>query len=173
MELVGVVKFSKTHSKVISVVGAAALVAFIALCNWRITARIPLGFLYLVPMFLFGRTLGRDWIVCLAAACTALAEAYDDFPLTVSEGLPRILVYFAALVTTGLFVREISRNRLQALVYVHEIEEQIHEIEEQRDALREAENQLEALIESSPAAIATTDASGHILMANEAAHDRH
>jgi len=177
MELVGVVKFSKTHSKVISVVGAAALVAFIALCNWRITARIPLGFLYLVPMFLFGRTLGRGWIVCLAAACTALAEAYDDFPLTVSEGLPRILVYFAAFVTTGLFVREISRNRLQALVYIHEIEEQIHEIEEQiheieeqRDALREAENQLEALIESSPAAIATTDASGHILMANEAAH---
>ena len=55
MELVGVVKFSKTHSKVISVVGAAALVAFIALCNWRITARIPLGFLYLVPMFLFER----------------------------------------------------------------------------------------------------------------------
>ena len=130
MELVGVVKFSKTHSKVISVVGAAALVAFIALCNWRITARIPLGFLYLVPMFLFGRTLGRGWIVCLAAACTALAEAYDDFPLTVSEGLPRILVYFAAFVTTGLFVREISRNRLQALVYIHEIEEQIHEIEE-------------------------------------------
>jgi two-component system sensor kinase FixL len=163
MNLRDVVKRFRTNRKSATIAGAVALVAIIALSDWRVEAPIPLGFLYLVPMFLFGRTLGRWWILALAGVCTALAETYDGFPFTVSEGIPRVLLYFSAFVATGLFVYEINRNRLQTLLY-------IREIEEQRDALREAEHQLEALIESSPAAIATTDASGHILMANEAAH---
>jgi C4-dicarboxylate-specific signal transduction histidine kinase len=48
--------------------------------------------------------------------------------------------------------------------------EHIHVIEKQRDARREAEEQLNVLIESSPAAIITADSNGCILMANEAAH---
>jgi PAS domain S-box-containing protein len=46
----------------------------------------------------------------------------------------------------------------------------IEEIEVLSEARREAEEQLKILIESSPAAIFTADASGRVLMANEAAH---
>jgi len=153
----------KTNGKPVTVAGGLALVAFIAIADWRITAQIPLGFLYLVPMVLFGRALTALPIVLLAAVCTGLAEAFDGFEMTISEGIPRVLLYFSAFVASGLFVREVNRNREQALLY-------IKKIEEQRDALSEAEAQLEALIESSPAAIVTTDPGGQILMANEAAH---
>jgi PAS domain S-box-containing protein len=114
-------------------------------------------------MVLFGRALTRVPIILLAALCTGLSEEFDGFEMTMSEGLPRVLLYFSAFVTSGLFVREVHRNRLQSTLY-------IEKIEEQRDALSEAEGQLEALIESSPAAIVTTDSGGVILMANEAAH---
>ena len=114
-------------------------------------------------MFLFGQVL-RGWAIALVAvACTALAETYDGFPLTLYSGFPRLILYFAAFVTTGFFVREIQRNRRQTLIH-------LQKIEAQRDALSQTEQQLKSLIESSPAAIVTTDSEGVILLANEAAH---
>ena len=153
----------KANNQSANVAWGMMLIVLIALFDWRVTEPIPLGFLYLVPMFLFGRVLGPWPIALIAAACAGFAEAYDGFPLTLYTGLSRMILYFAAFVTTGLFVREIHRNRERTLVH-------LHEIEAQRDAISEAEKQLKSLIESSPAAIVTADANGHILMANEAAH---
>lgn len=142
---------------------AAALIAAIAVIDWRLVSDLPLGFLYLVPMAMLGRVLRLWQIAIFAVICTVLSELYDQFAWNLAIGLPRDVLYFAAFFCMGLFVYEMSRSR-------HIIQEHLGEIERQRDARREAEEQLKVLIESSPAAIITADADGCVLMANEAAH---
>ncbi len=146
-----------------ALIKAGLIIAAIALVDWLVVGEIPLGFLYLAPMLIVGAVLGPWQIGAIAAVCTFLAEIFDDLPWTLRTGLSREVLYFAAFLGTGLFVREVSRNRRVVL-------EQLREIEHQRDARREAEEQLRSLIESSPAAIVTADADGKVLMANEAAH---
>lgn len=142
---------------------ASVLIAAIALLDWRIVGDIPLGFLYLLPMVLLGSVL-EIWQIALAAAlCAFLAEVFDDLVWNQTAGLSRDVLYFAAFMGAGLFVREVSRNR-------RAVQQHLEEIERQSEARREAEEQLRILIESSPAAILTADSSGTILMANEAAH---
>src|SRR5271170_3741688 len=142
---------------------ASVMIAAIALVDWWVVGEIPLGFLYLAPMLMVGGVLGPWQITAFAALCTFLAEIFDDLPWKLRTGLSRDVLYFAAFLGAGFFVREVNRSRRVAL-------EHLHEIERQRDARREAEEQLRILIESSPAAIVTTDAYGSVLMANEAAH---
>lgn len=139
------------------------MIAAIALIDWRVVGEVPLGFLYLVPMLIVGSVLGPLPIAAIAALCTVLAETFDDLTWSLKTGLSRDVLYFAAFVGAGLFVREVSRNRRAA-------SEHLHEIELQSDARREAEEQLRVLIDSSPVAIITGDADGCVLMANEAAH---
>ncbi|MBV8674242.1 MAG: PAS domain S-box protein [Acidobacteriaceae bacterium] len=139
------------------------MIAAIALVDWLVVGEIPLGFLYLAPMLTVGGVLAPWQIAGIAATCTFLAEIFGDLQWTLRTGLSRDVLYFAAFFGTGLFVREVSRNRRTTL-------EQMREIERQSDARREAEEQLRILIESSPAAIVTADANGRVLMANEAAH---
>lgn len=142
---------------------AGLLIIFVAIVDWRLVNDIPLGFLYLVPMLMLGRVL-KPWQTAIAAAVlTALTEEFDSFSWTIRTGLPRDVLYFAAFLGIGIFVYESSRNR-QVIV------EQLREIERQSDAREEAEDQLKVLIESSPAAIVTTDSEGCVLMANDAAH---
>lgn len=139
------------------------MIAAIALLDWWVVAEIPLGFLYLVPMLMVGSVLTRTQICTIAVVCTLLAEIFSDLTWNLRTGISRDVLYFAAFVGAGVFVREVSRNRKRAL-------EQLHEIEHQRDARREAEEQLNILIESSPVAILTADSDGCVLTANEAAH---
>jgi PAS domain S-box-containing protein len=149
-------------SKQFAVAVASLLIVAVAIADWLTNDNIPLGFLYLVPMLMLGRVL-KPWQTALVAAlCTVLAELFDPFPLDLRSGIPRDTLYFAAFFTIGLFVSTLDRNRQIVLA-------QLHEIEKQRDARQEAEEQLQVLIETSPAAILTTDADGAILMANEAA----
>jgi PAS domain S-box-containing protein len=139
------------------------LILVIALVDWRLVDDIPLGFLYLVPMLMLGRVL-KPWQTVIAAAIlTILTEEFDPFKWNIRTGMPRDVLYFAAFLTIGIFVYETNRNR-QVTV------EHLREIERQSDARQEAEEQLKVLIESSPAAIVTTDSDGSVLMANDAAH---
>jgi two-component system, LuxR family, sensor kinase FixL len=142
---------------------AALISAFIAIVDWAVVGAIPLGFLYLLPMLMVGSVLGPFQIAGAAALCTILAEAFDDFAWSPRTGIPRDVLYFAAFTVGGLFVREMSRNRLAALQHLRDVE---HE----RDVRRDAEERLRALIETSPAAIITADSEGVVTMANEAAH---
>jgi PAS domain S-box-containing protein len=144
-------------------VRAAVTIAAIALLDWRVIAEIPLGFLYLIPMVMVGSVVGRLSIVAVAGLCTLLAEMFSDLVWNPRTGTSRDVLYFAAFVGTGLFIREVNDNRRAAL-------EHLHEIECERDARREAEEQLRILIESSPVAILTADQNGCVLMANDAAH---
>lgn len=139
------------------------LIALVALLDWWVVGEIPLGFLYLFPMLTVGSALEPWQIAAIAAVCTYLAEIFDDLAWNLRTGISRDVLYFAAFVGAGLFVREVNRNRKTAL-------EHLHEIEHQSEARLEAEEQLRILIESSPAAIVMTDADGSVLMANEAAH---
>jgi two-component system, LuxR family, sensor kinase FixL len=139
------------------------LVALIAIADWRIDAAIPLGFLYLLPMQIFGRILNR-WQICLAAAlCTLLTEAFNSLTWTPGVGLPRDVLTFAAFSGIGVFVYGVVRSRRASGEHMQQIQNEI-------EARQDAEEQLKVLIESSPAAIFTADANGDFLIANEAAH---
>jgi PAS domain S-box-containing protein len=150
-------------SKKLVLLVAGSLIVIIALVDWRLVDDVPLGFLYLIPMLMLGRVLKPWQTVITAAVLTVLAEEFDSFRWTISTGIPRDTTYFAAFLAIGLFVHETTRNR-QVIV------EHLREIERQSDARQEAEEQLAVLIESSPAAVVTTDSEGCVLMANEAAH---
>jgi PAS domain S-box-containing protein len=142
---------------------AGALIAAIALIDWRFDVDISFGFLYLFPMLMVGGRLTRWQIAGVAALCTALSEAFDPFPWTFALGVPRVILTFSAFFGAGLYVFESTRNR--RLTGRH-----VEELEREAELRREADEQLRFLIESSPAAIFTLDGSGRVLLANEAAH---
>ena len=141
---------------------AALMIAVIALVDWRIEGNIPLGFLYLFPMLLVGSVLTRWQIAAAAAFCTFLTENFDSYDWT-PAGIPRDILIFAAFLGMGLFVYEVVRSRQSALQHTQQIEREI-------EARGEAEEQLKVLVESSPAAVFTTNSEGTVLLANEAAH---
>ncbi len=150
-------------SRTLVLLRAAVVIIIIAFVDWRLDINISFGFLYLFPMLMVGGCLTPWQIAGVAALCTGLVEAFDPFPWAMAIGIPRMILTFAAFLGAGLFVFESVRNRRLASQHLSEVE---HEI----DLRREAETQLKVLVESSPASIFTLDASGKVLLANEAAH---
>ncbi len=142
---------------------AALMIAADRSCRLENQGNVPLGFLYLFPMLLVGSAVRRWQIATAATVCTVLTEAFDIFEWSAESGIPRDILYFAAFFCMGLFVYEVGRSRKLAMQHLHQIESQI-------EARRDAEEQLKVLVESSPAAIFTTDAEGVVLLANNAAH---
>jgi len=142
---------------------AVLMAASIAAVDWRIEGNIPLGFLYLFPMLLVGSVLSRWQIAVAAVICTFLTEVFDSFDWLSATGIPRDILIFAAFFCMGLFVYEVIHSRQAALLHTQEMEREIR-------ARSEAEEQLKVLVESSPAAVFTTNSEGVVLLANEAAH---
>ncbi len=139
---------------------AISLIAAIAFADWLTKPYISIGFLYLFPIMLVGGILRRWQIVLLSLLCAILQEAFSNLPP--NEAITRLLMASAGFIGTGLFVSETTRKRELALKHVDEVETQIK-------MRQEAEEQLRVLVESSPAAIVTVDATGRIRLANEAA----
>ncbi len=146
-----------------ALIQAAVLVAAIAVIDWRVDLNLAFGFLYLFPMLLVGTALPRWQVVLAALFCTLLSDLFDPFRFTLGVALPEDILVFTSLAGTGLFAYEIARSRLREA-------ENLRRVEAEALARREAEEQLEFLIGSSPAAILTMDAGGLILRANSAAH---
>lgn len=142
---------------------AAILIAVIAAIDWRVDLNISFGFLYLFPMLLVGTALPRWQVLLTALFCTLLSDLFDPFPFTLNVALPQDILVFSSLAGTGLFAYEIAKSRRREL-------ENLRRVEGEAIARREAEEQLEFLIDSSPAAILTMEAGGLILRANSAAH---
>ena len=144
---------------------AATMIVIVALIDWRVELNVSFGFLYLFPMLIVGSCLPRWQLAILGGLCTFLAERFAPFwfPWDPAAGVPRDIFMFAAYFGTALFAHESAKNRRLTSQHVREVEQ---------EALlrRDAEQQLKALIESSPAAILTVDSAGRILMANQAAH---
>jgi two-component system sensor kinase FixL len=144
-----------------ALIGAALLIAIIAFADWRVEFNATLGFLYMFPMVLLGTVLGWWELVLAAIFCTFLSDRLDPFPMEM-EG-PRDILIFIILCGTGLLARDLARG------YRREIQT-LARVEKEVVARRAAEEQLEFLIQSSPAAVLTMTASGEILLANPAAH---
>jgi PAS domain S-box-containing protein len=142
---------------------AGAMIALIAFADWRIEGNIPIGFLYLFPMLLVGSVLNRWQIAGAAVLCSFLAETFDSYQWLPESGVPRDIMVFSAFFGMGIFVYEVVRSRQVALNH-------LREIEAESEARRDAEEQLEILVQSSPAAIFTTNEKGDVLIANDAAH---
>ena len=92
-----------------------------------------------------------------------LTELFDSYEWAFPAGIPRDILIFAAFFCMGLFVYEVIRSRQSTLHHTLEIEREVQ-------ARSEAEEQLKVLVESSPAAVFTTNSEGTVLLANEAAH---
>jgi two-component system sensor kinase FixL len=142
-----------------SLLTAAALICLIAVVDSATKPYLSLGFLYLFPILLAAGFLTRVQIFGLSIFCGILHEVFSSFP---SPDLVRTVTVTLAFAGTGLFISELVRNRQLVLSHLQEVEEQVR-------FRRAAEDQLEMLIETSPAAIITIDSSGVIDRANEAA----
>jgi PAS domain S-box-containing protein len=142
---------------------AGALIALIAAVDWRVQANISFGFLYLLPMLLMGTVLPLWGVMLTALICTGLADAFDPFVFTFSIGLPQDILVFTSLAGTGLYSYEVARNRERE-------KKHLMAVEIEAAARRSAEEQLQFLVETSPAAILTMGADHRILRANAAAH---
>jgi len=140
---------------------ATFLTAAIAAVDWWATHYISLGFLYLFPIIIVGGFLSRPQIVGVALVCAVLQELFSNLPE--NEAVVRLVFSSVGFMGTGLLISEMVRNRRIVLEHVEELEDQVK-------LRRDLEEQLRALVESSPAAIVTIDSDGKIVLANEAAN---
>jgi PAS domain S-box-containing protein len=147
----------KNRTKSLAV--AAVLIFLIAAVDWATKPYYSLGLLYLFPIMLAGGFLPRLQIFALSLFCGILHEIFSSFP---SPDVVRTALVTIAFTGTGFFISELVRNRQLIASHLHEVEEQVR-------FRHDAENQLEMLIQTSPAAIITMDANGTILRGNEAA----
>ena len=142
-------------------VAAVVCGAAIALLDWWTEPYISLGFLYLFPIMIAGGFLSRQGIVIVALLCAGLD--FSNLPKNQNERLVHLIFSSAGFMGTGLFISELSRNRRVAL------QRHADELADQVKRRQEAEEQLDVLVESSPAAIVTIGSDGKILLYNEAA----
>jgi len=139
---------------------AAALVAIVASVDWAIKPNFSLNFLYLFPIMLAGGFLSRWQIGAMGVCCAVLGELFSPFPQ--ADAATRMAMMSVAFTGTGLFVSELVHKRQLVVEHVQQLTEQIRHRED-------AEQQIQILIESSPAAIVTVDSTGSIDLANQAA----
>jgi two-component system sensor kinase FixL len=132
------------RSKVQILAVTVAMIAIIAAADWYVGNRASLGVLYILPMML-GATVLPPWqTVALAIICSALRSYFDIAGSPPVEIFLRFIFASLSYTGSGLFVTALIRNR-------------------------ELEEQVKTLVESSPAAILTTDGAGTVLAANHAA----
>jgi two-component system sensor kinase FixL len=141
---------------------ASFLTAAIAAVDWWATHYSSLGFLYLFPIIIVGGFLSRSQIVGVALVCAVLQELFSNLPG--NEAVVRLVFSSVGFIGTGLLISEMVRNRRIVLKHVEELEDQVK-------LRRDLEEQLRALVESSPAAIVTIDSDGKVVLANEAANE--
>jgi PAS domain S-box-containing protein len=139
------------------------LIAVIAVIDWRVDLNLSFGFLYLAPMLLLGTAMTRWQLVMAALVCTWLSDIFDPFAFHLLISGPQDILVFTALAGTGLFSYEVTRSRRREM-------ENLRRVEAEAAARRQAEEQLEFIIESSPAAILTIGSDSRVLRANSAAH---
>ena len=139
---------------------AAACLAVIGWFDW-IADNVSLGFLYIIPILLASATLRPIPMMILATVCGVLREVFN--PIHSQPGvLGRTLIGVAVFAMAGFFVSELNRSRKLVTLHLEEREEQIQ-------LRRLAEEELRAVIDTSPLAVLTLDSTGRVLLANESA----
>jgi PAS domain S-box-containing protein len=145
--------------RVLAAGGIAILV--IAVVDWKVKPNLSLGFLYVVPIVFLALFLTRFPLLLVSAACALLREVLSPLPWDAGAAAGTFMA-FTSFGGAGLLVSELARNRQRALEHASQLQEQV-------DRRQEAEEELRVLVESSPAAIVTTDAEGRVLQGNAAA----
>ena len=147
------------RAKVLTATGVTIVV--IAAADWSVGNRASLGLFYILPMMVGATVLRPYQTVALAALCSLLRSTFD-LPSPAIETLLRFVFAALAYTGSGLFVTGLIRNR--ELVVEH-----LGRIRREQELRHELEEYLKLLVESSPAAILTADASGAVLACNHAA----
>lgn len=151
-----------TKSGVLRLMIGFAGIAVIGYVDRRLSEAIPLALLYLAPVVLMSTVLRRWQIPLLGVVCTVVVEFADGYPWTVGQGVARDALYFFAYTAAGLYVSE--------LVSRHDTEKShLEALEAEIEARRGAEEQLRLVVANSSIAIITSDETGTILHANDAA----
>ena len=123
------------HSRPYTVLaGGAALIALIAVIDWRIELNATLGFLYLFPMVLLGTALNWPSLIATAVGCTLLSDRLDPFSGEMETA--RDLLIFLTLATSGLLSLAVTK------AYRREMES-LARLRKEAVARRSAEEQLE------------------------------
>jgi PAS domain S-box-containing protein len=132
----------RNRTPVLLASGAIALI--VAIADWWTMPYVSLGFLYLFPIMLAAGFLPRWSIALLGVGCAILSELFSSL----DRSMIRLSFESLALGGCGLFVAELVLNRRLTL---------------------KGRERLNALVETSPAAIVTVDEQGIIELANKAA----
>ena len=125
---------------------SSVIVIAIATVDWWTKPYFSLGFLYLFPIMLVAGILPRWLIVLLGLACALLSERFSN--LDPADAYIRLGFETLALCGCGLLTFEVVRNKRLSLA---------------------AQERIQVLVETSPAAIVTVDERGFIELANHAA----
>jgi signal transduction histidine kinase len=144
------------------------LMAVIAFTD-RAVGNTSLGPLYMLPMVLGAVVLGRIETAALALFCAFLRSRFD-VPSAQPEAILRFVFAAFSYFACGLFVIALVRNRRFVREHLRLMGEHVTTAEKEQELRREAEEQLRALVAGSPAGILTTDSSGKVLAANDAAN---
>jgi two-component system sensor kinase FixL len=158
MRRVYLIPKSKAFRLIAGVVG----IAVIGYVDRRLSEAIPLALLYLAPVVLMSTALRRWQIPLLGAVCTAVVEFADGYPWTLREGIARDALYFFAYTAAGLYVSEVVSRHATEQSHLDALESEV-------EARQGAEEQLRLVVANSSIAIITSDETGTILQANEAA----
>ena len=133
----------------------------IAVTDWLTGPSVSLGVLYIAPLLVSAAFLSRWQIFVCALAAAVLRQLFG--PATPGpESVLRFLTGLLTFAGAGLFVAGIMRRKrfeAECIMKLKEATEQRHEAEEDANAV----------IETSPAAILTVKADGTIDLANKAA----
>lgn len=137
-----------------------ALMLAIAIADWLVSG-ISLGYLYLVPILLLSGRL-QTWSVPLfAVGCALVAQLFaPSSPPALQLG--RFLIQVSVFLVCGLLAARIDRNRRVT-------EDHYAELQRQIVLRKEAEEQWFSFINTSLAAILTTDGRGTVVLANSSA----
>ena len=153
---------SMMKSKTFRLVSGLVGIAVIGYLDRRLSEAIPLALLYLAPVVLMSTALRRWQIPLLGVVCTAVAEFGTGYDWTLRDGMARDSLYFLAYTAAGLYVSEVLTRRATEESHLDELESEI-------EARRGAEEQLRLVVANSSIAIITSDETGTILQANDAA----
>lgn len=140
---------------------AAAMIGLLALLEHRFALQFSLGVLYVFPIVLAATVMTRVQIVLLAAVCAYIRGLFLPQPSPLEEWL-RFSMAVLAYAGIGLLIVEMSRNRRRVILHYAGLKME-------QELRRKAEEQLQTLVQSSPAAILTVDHDGLIIAANRAA----
>lgn len=147
---------------------AGLLISVIAVCDWKLVIDATLGFLYVFPIAMLG-TVMRIWQLLLVAVfCMYLSIELDSFPMDME--IPRSILIFLTLATTGLLSRGIAIGYRSEMASLARLREEMEARQTEIAARLAAEEQLDFLVQNSPAAVLTMTPQGEILLANPAAH---